>query len=83
MDVLTFETCCALNNEIIKQVTSSWSIFIQQSRFNCTAITLHFQTVRAIFVGTVGCTVLLPVDSSACPVLSLIVLQQFSPGGHL
>ena len=29
MDVLTFETCWALNNETIKQVTSSWSIFIQ------------------------------------------------------
>jgi len=29
MDVLTSETCCALNNEIIKQVTSSWSLFIQ------------------------------------------------------
>ena len=29
MDVLTFETYWALNNEIIKQVTSSWSIFIQ------------------------------------------------------
>jgi hypothetical protein len=32
MDVLTFETC-ALSNEIIKQVTSSWSIFIQLSRW--------------------------------------------------
>jgi len=32
MDVLTFETCRTLNNEIIKQVTSSWSIFIQLSR---------------------------------------------------
>ena len=32
MDVLTFETCSALNNKIIKQVTSSWSIFIQLSR---------------------------------------------------
>ena len=30
MAVLTFKTCWALNNEIIKQVTSSWSIFIQQ-----------------------------------------------------
>jgi len=30
MDVLTFETLWALNNEIIKQVTSSWSIFIQE-----------------------------------------------------
>ena len=29
MDVLTFETCWAVNSEIIKQVTSSWSIFIQ------------------------------------------------------
>ena len=29
MDVLTFETCWAVNSEIIKQVTSRWSIFIQ------------------------------------------------------
>jgi hypothetical protein len=29
MDVLTFETCRAVNGEIIKQVTSSWSFFIQ------------------------------------------------------
>jgi len=29
MDVLTSKTCWALNNEIIKQVTSSWSIFIR------------------------------------------------------
>jgi len=29
MDVLTSETCWALNSEIIKQVTSSWSLFIQ------------------------------------------------------
>ena len=28
-NVLTFETCWAVNSEIIKQVTSSWSIFIQ------------------------------------------------------
>ena len=30
MDVLTSEKCWALNNGIIKQVTSSWSLFIQQ-----------------------------------------------------
>ena len=35
MDVLTFETCWTLNSEIIKQVTSSWSIFVQLSRW-CT-----------------------------------------------
>jgi hypothetical protein len=28
MKVLTFETCWAVNSEIIKQVTSRWSIFI-------------------------------------------------------
>jgi len=31
MDVLTSEICWALNNEIIRQATSSWSIFIQLS----------------------------------------------------
>ena len=31
MDVLTFETCWAVNSEIIKQVTSSWFIFIQHT----------------------------------------------------
>ena len=29
MNVLTFEACWAVNSEIIKQVASSWSIFIQ------------------------------------------------------
>ena len=33
MDVLTFETCWAVNSEITKQVTSSWSIFIQPFNF--------------------------------------------------
>jgi len=32
LDVLTSETCRALNKEIIKQVTSNWSLFIQLSR---------------------------------------------------
>jgi len=32
MDVLTSETRLALNNEIIKQVTSSLSLFIQLSK---------------------------------------------------
>ena len=37
MDVLTSETCWALNNEIIKQVTSSWSLFIENIRcLGCT-----------------------------------------------
>jgi len=31
MDVLTSETCSALNKEIIKQVTSSWSLFTQHT----------------------------------------------------
>ena len=29
-NVLTFEMCWAVNSEIIKQVTSSWSVFIQK-----------------------------------------------------
>ena len=33
MDVLTFETYWAVNSEIIKQVTSSWSIFIQLAKY--------------------------------------------------
>jgi len=32
MDVLTSETCRALNKEIIKQVTSRWSLFTQLLR---------------------------------------------------
>ena len=35
MDVLTSETCWALNKVIIKQVASSWSLFTQLSRW-CT-----------------------------------------------
>ena len=35
MDVLTSETCWAVNSETIKQATSSWSTFIQLSRW-CT-----------------------------------------------
>ena len=31
MDVLASETCWALSKEIIKQVTSSWSLFTQQN----------------------------------------------------
>jgi len=41
MDVLTFETCWAVNSEIIKQVTSSWSIFIQHSR-----CLLHLRSIQ-------------------------------------
>jgi len=49
MDVLTTETCWALNYEIKKQVASSWSLFIQHSiSFNKSrsinmSWTLHFQ----------------------------------------
>jgi hypothetical protein len=35
IDVLIFETCWAVNGEIIKRMTSSWFIFIQLSRW-CT-----------------------------------------------
>ena len=45
MDVLTFKTCWTVNSEIIKQVTSSWSTFIQLSLISfetaCTPTFLH------------------------------------------
>ena len=40
MDVLTSETCWAVNNEIIKQVTSSCSLFIQNN--NISFLLLNF-----------------------------------------
>ena len=45
MDVLTSETCWALNNEIIKQVTSSWSLFNYQddARSNKHKVLLQFR----------------------------------------
>jgi len=49
MDVLTSETCWTLNNEIIKQVTSSWSLFIQLSyflRFICVSACRFSQFIR-------------------------------------
>jgi len=46
MDVLTSETCWALNSEIIKQVTSSWSLYstikVMHSPINI--IVQYFQT---------------------------------------
>ena len=43
-DVLTSETCWALNNEIIKQVTSSCSLFIQHIPCldTCASLCHHF-----------------------------------------
>ena len=43
MDVLTFETRWAVNSEIIKQVTSSWSIFIQVARSVCASLEILFR----------------------------------------
>ena len=52
MDALTFETRWAVNSEIIKQVTSSWSIFIQVYThvYMRTALTLTLQYIAT------GCT---------------------------
>ena len=41
MGVLTFETCWAINSEIIKQLTSSWSIFIQLIKIMLYSIYLY------------------------------------------
>jgi len=51
MDVLTSETCWAVNNEIIKQVTSSWSLFIQlpSLHFLFNALTILMISVSLCF----------------------------------
>jgi len=80
MDVLTSETCWALNNEIIKQVTSSWSLSIQlvsqisflshtDRSFLCT----HFFTVVFYFLA-IGPHLLdrIPQSPCACPLWSQI-----------
>jgi len=48
MDVLTSETWWALNNEIIKQVTSSWSLFIKLSRW-CT-VQYTYNTLNSCYL---------------------------------
>ena len=65
MDVLTSETCWAVNNEIIRQVTSSWSLFLQLSRsyevcclygfFVCHILSYSFGSILFINVYICGC----------------------------
>jgi len=47
IDVLTSETCWALNDEIIKQVTSSWSLFIQLSNSLFVQL-MHKNTIKTL-----------------------------------
>ena len=51
MDVLTFETCWAVNSEIIKQVISRWSLFIQllcKSRYQTETQSWHINKHQAV-----------------------------------
>ena len=48
MDVLTFETCWAVNGEIIKLVTSSWSIFIQLCRNDFSVLMWKFYVISFV-----------------------------------
>jgi len=50
MDVLTFETCWAVNSEIIKQVTSSWSIFIKLMRKSAHLVGIAHVCVYRLFL---------------------------------
>ena len=47
MNILTFEKYWAANSEIIKQVTSRWSIFIQQTP-NC--LKLYLQRTYSVYI---------------------------------
>ena len=56
MNVITFETCWTVNSEIIKQVTSSWSIFIQAVFMQAEALqcfSLHKDTTPPVTNHTV------------------------------
>ena len=79
MDVLTFETCWALNNEIIKQVTSSWPIFIQV----CTCF--WFQSKLNYFLTAVLC--LSHIHNTSFSVIpphwKKQTLEQFFPGWNI
>jgi hypothetical protein len=44
MDVLTFETCCAVNSEIIKKVISSWSVSVQLCLFHSTVFDVQYNS---------------------------------------
>jgi len=72
MDVLTFETCWAVNSEKVKQVTSSWSIFIQlcnlvlfvysyrtSSQHTCLYCSCSVDSIR-LLLWVMGCTVIVP-----------------------
>ena len=48
MDVLTSETCWGVNKEILKQVTSSWSLFIQLRRASLQRSTNGFYCVLVL-----------------------------------
>ena len=66
MDVLTFETCRAVNSEIIKQATLSWSIFIQQQWCMSHWFASCQQTCMIITIAV--CTVKTPNDGQRnCP----------------
>ena len=62
-DVNTSETCWPLNNEIIKQVTSSWSLFIQHPYFLLWWSNAHCQP-RRIFPPCVTYWTALPISRS-------------------
>jgi len=61
MDVLTFETCWALNNEIKKQVTWSWSLFIQLSIW----CTVQWTWGSLLYTRDLA---IVPILSQICPV---------------
>jgi len=84
MDVPTFETCWRLNNEIIKQVTSSWSIFNYQgdARSNKHKIKLRCQCYLESLVYA-SCLFSVGLYSCIVPVLTVVsvcwCLQRMMP----
>jgi len=49
MDVLTFETCWAVNGELVKRVTSSWSIFIQIKNMHVEFTSVYYKLYYGLY----------------------------------
>ena len=83
MDVLTFETCWAVNSEIIKQVKSSWSIFIELnivcirlvSVLNIIGLDARYVRYEDISIKLIWLSTMIPVRTVLFPTVTLTQLS--------
>jgi len=77
MDVLTSEICWALNNETIKQVTSSWALFIQLLRFSSKSRSLQNKTYPCVKFSVHEVIIMVPVTTTLYGALAKSLLHAF------